>query len=336
MHDSGVKKAVIQRFYHHPYSTVSDTINKEALRDDGHSLPRTGRPKAYSPAEERLVLRHVRKFPKDTYAEVIKACTVTFKKDTVKKILKEHGIKNWKCKRRPFLTQKDANKRLAWCMKYRDRRPEEWGMIMWSDECSAERGRGKRDEWCFRMSTEKWQPRMVQTYSTNKNMKVMVWGCFWDLGRSNLYIMDRDFESAKHGYSAESYLEVLEAEVGPIYSTLDKGYEFMQDNASIHTAGKVKEWFTARGIIQLKDWPPYSPDLNPIEHIWWALKTRCYEMFPEVAIDKSESEYARQRLESCLQAAWDTLDQELFDKLGASMNNRIEAVIAAKGWHTKY
>ena len=108
---------------------------------------------------------------------------------------------------------------------------------------------------------------MVQTYGTNNNMKVMVWGAFWDNGRGNLYTMDRDFESAKHGYSAESYLEVLEAEVHLIFSILDPGYEFMQDNASIHTATKVKWWFEERGIILLKDWPPYSPDLNPIEHI---------------------------------------------------------------------
>jgi hypothetical protein len=38
---------------------------------------------------------------------------VGFKKTTVKKILKLYGIKNWKCKRRPFLTQKNANTRLA-------------------------------------------------------------------------------------------------------------------------------------------------------------------------------------------------------------------------------
>jgi hypothetical protein len=336
MHDGGAKKAVIQRFYSHPYSTVTDTIRNNELRNNGHSIPRSGAPKCYTDAEERLILRHVRRFPKDTYEQVITACAVTFKKGTIKKILKEHGIKNWKCKRRPFLTQKNANKRLAWCLAHRHLRPEEWGMYIWSDECSAERGRGKRDEWCFRTTTEKWQPRMVQTYGTNKNMKVMVWGCFWDTGRSNLYIMDRDFESAKHGYSAASYLEVLEAEVAPIYATLHPGYLFMQDNASIHTARKVKRWFLDHGISQLMDWPPYSPDLNPIEHIWWALKTRCYEMFPEVAADKSESEHARQRLESCLQAAWDTLDQELFDKLGASMCDRIEAVIAANGWHTKY
>jgi hypothetical protein len=61
----------------------------------------------------------------------------------------------------------------------------------------------------------------------------MVWGCFWGTNRSSLYIMDRDFESAKHRYSAESQLEVLEGELAPIYSALPLGYIFMQYNASI-------------------------------------------------------------------------------------------------------
>ena len=59
-------------------------------------------------------------------------------------------------------------------------------------------------------------------------------------------------------------------------------------------------------------------------------------MFPDVAADKSDSEHARQRLESCLQAAWDTLDKEIFDSLYQSMPRRIAACIAANGWHTKY
>ena len=71
----------------------------------------------------------------------------------------------------------------------------------------------------------------------------MVWGSFWDLRRSRCYIMDRDFESAKHGYSTESYLEVLEAEVKPIFEELDARYLFMQDNASIYRAYKVRDWF---------------------------------------------------------------------------------------------
>lgn len=216
---------------------------------------------------------------------------------------------------------------------------EEWGIVVWSDECSVERGRGKGDEWCFRTPAQKWHPEMVQTFGTNKNMKTMVLAAFWDNGRTSLYIMDRDFESKKHGYSANSYLEVLDAEVEPTFDSFKKekpAYTFMHDNASIHTAGKVKQWFEDRGIVYITDWPAYSPDLNPIEHIWWHLKVKVCEMFPEVAADRSESEYSRQRLESCLQAAFDCLDKKLFDVLYKSMRDRIAACIAAKGWHTKY
>jgi transposase len=41
---------------------------------------------------------------------------------------------------------------------------------------------------------------------------------------------------------------------------------FMQNNAHIHTAKKVKKWFEDEGI-PVMEWPPYSPDLNPIEHL---------------------------------------------------------------------
>jgi hypothetical protein len=59
-------------------------------------------------------------------------------------------------------------------------------------------------------------------------------------------------------------------------------------------------------------------------------------MFLDIAVKTSELEYARQRLESALQAAWDTIPQETFDNLSASIVARVEAYIAANGWHTKY
>jgi hypothetical protein len=57
---------------------------------------------------------------------------------------------------------------------------------------------------------------MVQTYNTNKNIKVIVWGAFWDTRRTSLYIIDRDFESKKHRFIANSYLEVLDSELVPV------------------------------------------------------------------------------------------------------------------------
>ena len=45
-------------------------------------------------------------------------------------------------------------------------------------------------------------------------MRVMVWAAFWDKAeRSKLFVLERDFESKNHGYSANSYIEVLEDRV---------------------------------------------------------------------------------------------------------------------------
>ena len=68
--------------------------------------------------------------------------------------------------------------------------------------------------------------------------------------------------------STHSHLEVLDAEVAPAHASLDPGYIFMQDNAAIHIAHKIHNWFSDRRIVRITDWPPYSPDFNPIEHIW--------------------------------------------------------------------
>jgi hypothetical protein len=55
---------------------------------------------------------------------------------------------------------------------------------------------------------------MIQTYKYKKGLKVMVWGYFWGDRRTSVYLMDRDFKSKKHGYSANSYIKVLDTEIG--------------------------------------------------------------------------------------------------------------------------
>jgi len=68
-------------------------------------------------------------------------------------------------------------------------------------------------------------------------MRVMVSAAFWGDGeRSDLLILERDFESKKNGYSANSYLALLEDLVLLNYTN---DLIFMQDNALIYTARKV-------------------------------------------------------------------------------------------------
>jgi hypothetical protein len=100
-------------------STVKYTIKQDPLRNEGSSIPQKARNKSYTDADERILLRHVGLNPKDTYKQVIIACGLSYKTSIVKKILKKHRILNWKCKKRPFLTEAHAAKRLTWCLAHR-------------------------------------------------------------------------------------------------------------------------------------------------------------------------------------------------------------------------
>lgn len=67
--------------------------------------------------------------------------------------------------------------------------------------------------------------------------------------------MNRDSASKRGGYTQNSYIEALESELPFLY--MEPDWLFMQDNARIHTARKVKAWFEDNSI-SVMDWPPYS------------------------------------------------------------------------------
>jgi hypothetical protein len=102
----------------------------------------------------------------------------------------------------------------------------------------VKRGAGTRWSWVFRISGQKWDKEMVNTYSRGKDIKIMVWGVIWVGKRSDLFIINRDEASPKKEYSLRSYLEVLKDQLPTIYSP---GMIFIQDNAPIYTAQLIKD-----------------------------------------------------------------------------------------------
>ena len=73
-------------------------------------------------------------------------------------------------------------------------------------------------------------------------------------------------------------------------------------------------------------WPPQSPDLNPIEQIWDLIDSK---------IDKS-ARTSKDKMWEMVQRAWDSIAPEVLRKYIFTMNARCQAVIEAKGGHTRY
>ena len=75
-------------------------------------------------------------------------------------------------------------------------------------------------------------------------------------------------------------------------------------------------------------WPAQSPDLNPIEHLWSHLKRRLgeYERAPGGVLELWER----------VEQEWNKIPASVCQGLIESMPRRVEAVLKAKGGHTKY
>ena len=82
------------------------------------------------------------------------------------------------------------------------------------------------------------------------------------------------------------------------------------------------------GIELLDAWPPQSPDLNPIEHLWALVKRRLnsYVLKPR----------SMHELWERVQAVWAEITREECAKLVESMPVRLRDCIEAKGRWTKW
>jgi len=110
-----------------------------------------------------------------------------------------------------------------------------------------------------------------------------------------------------------------------VLPTLLNGIEgaiFQQDNAPVHTARIVREWL-AEQDFEVMAWPPYSPDLNPIENLWALLKAKIYEIHPEMK-EMADNEETLDILINAAQEAWSELDTDMLDNLAITMPNRVK------------
>ncbi|UYV71413.1 hypothetical protein LAZ67_8003051 [Cordylochernes scorpioides] len=99
---------------------------------------------------------------------------------------------------------------------------------------------------------------------------------------------------------------------------------YQQDNARPHTARISQQ---ALQDVQMLPWPPYSPDLSPIEHAWDIIGRRLHAL-PQ---PRSEDE-----LWQMVEREWRAIPQDAIRTLIDSLPRRVAACIAVRGGPTCY
>ena len=147
----------------------------------------------------------------------------------------------------------------------------------------------------------------------------MVWGGIHFHGKTQLVIIQGNLTAIRY------VDEVLES--AAVSCTRQHNLTLQQDNARPHAARYTQNFLQDEGV-DVMSWPPYSPDLSTIEHLWDHLDRRVRARDPPPQTLPA--------LRQALQEEWDNFPQEKIRRLIASMRRRCMAVHAAQGGHTRY
>jgi len=106
---------------------------------------------------------------------------------------------------------------------------------------------------------------------------------------------------------------------------------FQQDGAPAHTARQAQEYLQQNSpdFINKDEWPPNSPDLNPLDYCVWGVMLQCYEQ--QTPKPKNVAE-----LRTVLQTIWDNLSQDTIQKAVQSFRKRLQACVRTDGGHFEH
>jgi transposase len=284
--------------------------------------PRSGRPRMTDEATDTAIafVAHVEKFT--TPNRLKRKLQLNVSSRTIDRRLQGAGLFGRVARHRKKLTEEDISKRLSFAEGYAHMTKEDWMRVMFADEKIVKGAGFSGQVWVRRPKGEADNP----DYSVDKQphpVKLHVWGCFCGRGLGYLYIFNENMD----GKLLKRILGTHLKESAELHFEQDppEPWWLLQDNDPKHKSVLVQTWLFNNGI-SLLDFPPYSPDLNPIENLWNDLARRVEERAPETW----------EELQDVIAEEWAATEPSFLRKLASSMPKRCQAVIEAKGQHTKY
>ena len=319
----GQSYTAIAAMFNMSRTAVINLVKKQ--RESGSVLDRSksGRRRATTVRQDRHIVRASMRNRRLTAVDLqqqLAASGTCITARTVRNRLREVGLHGRIAAKKPLLSKTNKKKRMEFAKRYRNWTADDWKGVLWSDESSVEVFGSRQRQYVRRRKGERYQMDCVMPSVKFGGGKMMVWGCFSGYGLGGLYRTQGTMDQ-------NQYKTVLQDIMIPSASRLfgRRKFLFQQDNAPCHKARSVMDFLTKKKV-DIMDWPPQSPDFNPIENLWDILKRQVAQSKPSGVNDLWEK----------LQETWNNITLAQIDRLMQSMPRRMQQAITARGGCTKY
>ena len=267
----GQRQQQVARHFGVHVSTIERLVRH--LRETGRVAirSRSGRPRVTSQRQDRAIrLAHLRNrhlTATETVVNTLGSHNRRIHPKTVRNRLREFGLRA----RRPYvglpLNRARRARRMAWVTARAPRRfpMRQWRRVLFTDESRFTLFRADGQRRLYRRCGKQFADACVFERDRHGGGSVMVWGVISHGVMSPLIVVPGNITAVRYRD------EILR----PIAVPLVQQHQMTcQLNYARPYVARVCQDFLANNNIVPLDWPPYSPDLSPIQHLWDELDRR--------------------------------------------------------------
>ena len=279
-----------------------------------------GRKRNTSMYLDRIIQRKVkadrRKSASSVKIDIEPELGITISQQTVPRRLHESGFKGPLTPQKPYVKKVNRGTSLEYAKTNREKPWSYRNNVLWTDESKFNLFGSDGKVMVWRTLKEDLYPKCTVSTVKYSGGNVKCWGCFSSCGVGNLVFIDGNI-------TGEVYRDILQKKLLESIKKLNVGREWVmqQGNDPKHRAHIGTHWLEEKEVELLK-WPLFSPDLNPIEHMWDEVERRMKKEKP-----KNETE-----LKQSLLRVWVGIGTDITKKLVDSVPNRLNEVIRMNGY----
>lgn len=279
---------------------------------------RSGRPRCTTDETDQKIGLLSDNQPTLTPKDIRREMQLPVSPHTISRRLDEIGL--WGCVQESEhdLDEFDLQRRLAFANQYLHWTADQWARVFFSDETHFYLGHHGRT-YVRRPVGASHDPKYMQQ-EKQLHGKVSLWGCICAEGLGHAELYTGSLDSTRHRDILRHNLIKSFRQFSP-----SGPWCFQQDNVRFHTTPETITYLHERGVT-LIEWPPWSPDLNPIENLWNELKARVYARFPQ----------SMEEMEQFIREEWEATDLKFIARICRGMPRRLQLLLDNNGHKISY